>query len=94
MISPPPTGANGTIRYYSSASTTTYYELPLIYAPYSSGTYDMQGINQVRILDEIIMPVLALTKASENDKGMVSFEEKYNYYSTPIVIPSINKIGI
>jgi hypothetical protein len=25
---------------------------------------------------------------------MVSFEEKYNYYSTPIVIPSINKIGI
>lgn len=95
MISSPPTGSTGTIRYYSSASTTTYYELPLIYGPYSdSGTYDMHGINQVRILDEIIMPVLALTSASNSDRRMVSFEEKYYYYSTPIVMPSINKIVI
>lgn len=79
------------IRYYNSSNT--YYESPLVYAAYSSsGDYYMYGLNQVRILNGIIMPVLALTSLSESQSGMIDWDSKYTYLSVPTTSANITRV--
>lgn len=90
----PSTGTTAMISYRNSDQSVTY-AMPLVYTPYSSGTtYDMRGINQVRVLDGIIMPVLALTSYSDSDNRMANFEETGTYYNVPIALDSVEYIQI
>ena len=90
----PPKETTAMINYRNSDQSITY-AMPLVYTPYSSETtYDMRGINQVRVLDGIIMPVLALTSCSDSDNRMINFEEKGTYYDVPIALDSVEYIQI